>query len=249
MDIVVQPRDLGTGPGVLLPLARILAREPTARVIVSPSDHYVGRPLSFEQALRTLDLAADRAPDAITLIGVAPDRPAPDLGWLMPGEPMEEAGVRSLRSLHRFVEKPPESTAMLLLASGGLWNTLVLGSSLRSLWSLARRWLPAQTTCFEEYARQVGGANEGRVLQALYNDMLPADFSREVLQPGGCLAVLTALDCDWSDWGTPERVFRSLDGTPHLEALVDRIVARARIENAQSMRAASGLPGRMMASA
>src|SRR6267378_7364006 len=44
IDVVVQPRNLGTGPGLLLPLARVRARDHGARVAVFPADHYVSRP-------------------------------------------------------------------------------------------------------------------------------------------------------------------------------------------------------------
>src|SRR5712691_5007185 len=44
VEIVAQPRNLGTGPGLLLPLARVRAREPGARVAVFPSDHHVPSP-------------------------------------------------------------------------------------------------------------------------------------------------------------------------------------------------------------
>lgn len=38
--IVAQPANRGTGPGVMLPLAHVLALDPGARVIVTPSDHH-----------------------------------------------------------------------------------------------------------------------------------------------------------------------------------------------------------------
>src|SRR4051794_221467 len=40
VEVVSQPLDLGTGPGVLLPLSHVLARDPRATVAVFPSDHH-----------------------------------------------------------------------------------------------------------------------------------------------------------------------------------------------------------------
>lgn len=41
IEIVVQPRNLDTAPGMMLPLARILSIDWSARVIFLPSDHFV----------------------------------------------------------------------------------------------------------------------------------------------------------------------------------------------------------------
>src|SRR5689334_21349053 len=41
IEIVVQPSDRGTGPGVMLGLAHVLARDPEADVAVFPSDHHI----------------------------------------------------------------------------------------------------------------------------------------------------------------------------------------------------------------
>src|SRR5258705_10322204 len=59
IDVVIQPRNLDTGPGLLLPLARIRARDRSARVAVFPADHYVSRPKQLlEGVASALDAAA-----------------------------------------------------------------------------------------------------------------------------------------------------------------------------------------------
>ena len=40
-NLVVQSRNLGTEIGILLPAMRIAARDPQARILILPSDHYV----------------------------------------------------------------------------------------------------------------------------------------------------------------------------------------------------------------
>src|SRR5882672_3243328 len=41
VEIVAQPRNLDTGPGILLPLTHVLVRDPGASVVILPSDHDV----------------------------------------------------------------------------------------------------------------------------------------------------------------------------------------------------------------
>ena len=40
-NVIVQPRNRGTANGILLPLLHIMRRDPQARVVLLPSDHYV----------------------------------------------------------------------------------------------------------------------------------------------------------------------------------------------------------------
>lgn len=52
VTLVPQPAHRGTGPGILLPLTRVLAADPDAHVVVLPSDQLVRRS-SERLALRT----------------------------------------------------------------------------------------------------------------------------------------------------------------------------------------------------
>ncbi|HXU82139.1 MAG TPA: hypothetical protein VN914_12125, partial [Polyangia bacterium] len=132
--------------------------------------------------------------------------------------------------VQRFVEKPPEAMAMLLLGTGGLWNTMVLAGRARALWELARRYIPEQTRAFDAYLLQIGSANLRQSRELIYRHLLPADFSREVLQIARGLAVVPLIDSGWFDCGTPERLFAWLRSTPEMHEQLGRLevaVARA----------------------
>ncbi len=215
VHVLVQPENRGTGPGVLLPLAYVLARDPTARIVIAPSDHYVPNIVPFLSAVAQTAASVDRAP--VALLGVRADRPETEYGWIVPGGPI--AG--RLRRVERFIEKPAHAEAQHLQASGALWNTFVVVGSGRALWSLAARRLPGHAEAIKACvcARGVDCA----ALAAAYGSMTPSDFSRAVLEPAGDLAVAPVEGSGWTDWGTPERVLRSLDGRPELTRLMARI--------------------------
>src|SRR5262245_59785103 len=61
-NLIVQPANRGTAPGILLPLMAIRARDPEARFFVLPSDHFVRKEHVLETALRAA-LAGVDAPD------------------------------------------------------------------------------------------------------------------------------------------------------------------------------------------
>lgn len=237
VEIVTQPANLGTGVGVLLPLAHVLARDPRANVAVYPSDHHVRRTDPFCEAVTRGVRTAALAQSGVALLGAAAERAAVDLGWIVRGSRLGSQSDRAWQ-VHRFVEKPPEPLAMLLLGTGGLWNTMVIAGKARALWELAWRHLPEQTQAFDAYLRQVGHAGARQARELLYRNMLPADFSREVLQVARGLAVVPLIDSGWFDCGTPERLFEWLRATPELAGLLHRLegaVARAGARKAAAV--------------
>src|SRR5258705_9990421 len=117
IDVVVQPRNLGTGPGLLLPLARIRARDRDARVAVFPSDHYVSHPKPLLEGVASALGAAQRT--GLTLVGVQADRPETEYGWILPGDRASRS-TTAIQVVRRFVEKPDRDLAEELLRQGAL---------------------------------------------------------------------------------------------------------------------------------
>jgi mannose-1-phosphate guanylyltransferase len=241
VEIVTQPANLGTGVGILLPLAHVLARAPQANVAVYPSDHHVRRTEPFCDAVNRAVKIAGSSRSGIALLGAAAERPAVDLGWIVRGSRLGGQMDRAWE-VHRFVEKPPEPLAMLLLGTGGLWNTMVIAGKGRALWELCRRHIPAQSQVFDAYIKQVGHPNVRQARELLYRQMMPADFSREVLQVAAGLAVVPLIDSGWFDCGTPERLFEWLKTTPEMHGLLQRLeaaVARAGARKATAVAVAA----------
>jgi mannose-1-phosphate guanylyltransferase len=241
VEIVTQPLNLGTAVGILLPLAHVLARDPHADVAIYPSDHHIRRGEPFCEAVERGVHVAALCDSGVSLLGAAAERAAVDLGWIVRGNRL---GGQSERAWHvnRFVEKPPEPLAMLLLGTGGLWNTMVVAGQGRALWELARRHLPEQTRAFDAYLPQVGHATIRQSRELLYRHLLPADFSREILQVARGLAVVPLIDSGWFDCGTPERLFEWLRATPEMHGLLQRLeaaVARAGARKAASVAIAA----------
>lgn len=217
VDIVAQPSNRGTGPGILLPLARIMAFDPTAKVVILPSDHYVRDEVPFERSIRLANAASD---EQVALIGALPEHAETRYGWIVPGRTL--AGQRS-SVVQQFCEKPPAALAERLLRSGALWNTFIMAGSARHFWSLACTHLQAAVSLFELYQDAVNGPDEARVLREIYRLMPHSDFSREVLQKAHGLRAVPLDECGWSDWGTPQRVLDSLRHRDDFAALSRRL--------------------------
>lgn len=236
VELVVQPRNLETALGMLLPLARIIARTWDARVVYLPSDHYIDRPAPLTRALT--EAGEGVLGGRLALVGVEPTHPEVEYGWILRGA---KIGRTRAFEVSRFQEKPPFEIAEDLFRRGGLWNTFIQAGPLDAYWELARRCLPDHTTALERYAVAIGGQDERAALEDAYAKLAPASFSRDVLAYAGNLAVLPVSDTGWSDWGSPQRVFASLAGRPAHDRLVERIRGASVTDlAAQAAQAASG---------
>jgi mannose-1-phosphate guanylyltransferase len=202
-NILVQPVNRGTACGVLLPLAHIAARDPEARVVVAPSDHFVedepGYALSLRQAV---ELVTSR-PGLLIVLGIQPDHPSPDYGWILGAQPGED-GVQLVTS---FVEKPEPELARRLMVSGALWNSFNFTASVSGLMARLRHALPWLTECFELLASGQHQERRKTLLPRFYDRLPHVDFARRVLEHSqGRFHVLPVPPCGWADLGTPERV-------------------------------------------
>jgi mannose-1-phosphate guanylyltransferase len=220
VDVVAQPKNVGTGPGLLLPLARVVARDPDAIVAVVPSDHYVRDQDAFVESVRRAALVA-RDQDALVLVAAIPEGPETQYGWIVTGSDDIACG----REVTGFVEKPDVSVANELFRAGALWSTFIMVGPARRFLALAKEHLPDQSALFDTYRASLGTSREQRTLWSLYGTMDPADFSRDVLEKSKALRVVPLQPCGWSDWGTPDRVLASLRGTEDFEVLCKRLQA------------------------
>lgn len=209
IEIVAQPRNAGTGPGVLLPLLHVLARDPDADVALVPSDHDFRAPAKMRAAILRAKRAARGA--KMVLVGARAEWPASDLGWIVTKPGPRRAPISSIES---FVEKPSRDLAERLLARGALWNTMLAVARASSLWQLGREHLPAQAALLEQYATAIGTPRAVESLREVYQRLPHADFSRDLVAASDGLSV-TAMDgAGWSDCGTPERLAAALGQAP-----------------------------------
>jgi len=222
VEIVAQPRNVGTGPGVLLPLMHVLQRDPLADVALVPSDHDFRAPGRMLEALVRAQRAA-RQHQGMVLLGADAEHPASDLGWIVPKRVLPRAAVGMIAE---FVEKPAPTLAAHLFERGALWNTMLSVTPAAALWALARRQLPQQADRFARYADTLGTPVATQRLEEMYRDLPSADFSRDLVAGASGLWVTPMHGAGWSDCGTPERLEAAIAGPP-ASGVIKTGVARA----------------------
>src|SRR5690349_7472380 len=72
-NVLVQPRNLDTGPGVLLSMLEVARRDPDATVAMFPSDHHVRDAEAFRQTIEHMHRVIAARPRRIALLGARPE--------------------------------------------------------------------------------------------------------------------------------------------------------------------------------
>ena len=212
-NVLVQPHNRDTGPGVLFALLRLARRDPAAIVGVFPSDHYVGDDRAFIGHVSRAVREVTRLPDKIVVLGILPDRPDPGFGYIVPDRPLRtQLGKATMFHVATFHEKPGAEVAQALVAQGGLWNSFVMVFRISRMLELLQSVIP------HDFHRMWTLSKDPQTMPNLYRDMTPWNFSSHFLASvPQHLMVLRVDDVHWSDWGTRdsiERTLRMLTHTP-----------------------------------
>lgn len=209
--VLFQPVNRDTMAGVFLPLAYVRATDPTAVVVLFPSDHFINPEERFLTVVRHAAHVARRFPTRLVLLGVQPDRLELEYGWIERDQVIEESPDQPVHTVRSFLEKPDMAQADAALRKGALWNTLVLAASVDALWQAGRRCAPDIMMRFEVLTRAIGSSREGHVLSEIYQDMPSQNFSSELLERiPNQVAVMELTGVLWSDWGKPGRIAETL---------------------------------------
>ena len=201
-NVLVQPRNLDTGPGVLVSMLELARRDPDATVAMFPSDHYVRDSDAFRRSIERMRRVVAALPEKIALLGARPEHADTGYGYITPGRPLDP-GADSFAVL-AFHEKPAADFAMEIVRRGALWNSLVMVARVRRVLELFRALRPGDVAPLEDVPIHIAN------LTTVYDRLQPWNFSHGFLS---CvpehLVVTRADDLGWSDWGTPEAIERS----------------------------------------
>jgi mannose-1-phosphate guanylyltransferase len=204
--LIVQPENRGTAPAILYSLLSLAKTEPDALVAFLPSDHYFARDAIFLDGVAAAFRAIAQRPDLVVLLGIVPDRPEVEYGWIEPDESIAGLVDVSLFRVGAFWEKPALRTAQSLFERGCLWNSFITIGSVAALLHLLRSSMPELYRSFEAILPAVGTLAEIVTMRQLYSKLPSGDFSGQVLR--ACpkeLTVLPLADAGWVDVGSTDR--------------------------------------------
>jgi mannose-1-phosphate guanylyltransferase len=208
-NLIEQPRNIGTAPAILYSVLKIAAADPQAIVAFFPSDHYVSDNTKFMAHIRRAFEAAHVRSDLVILLGVKPESPEVEYGWIEPAQAVQGHG--QLQGVRRFWEKPSSGLAAVLQLRGCLWNSFVMIASAQALIDMIAGATPALYRAFTSVSSLFGTDDELGAIRKLYALFDETNFSDRVLaRVPERLAVLKVSGIKWSDLGEPKRVLASI---------------------------------------
>lgn len=239
--IVIQPENKDTGPGILLPLMHLHKRSPDAIVAVFPSDHFVLEEDLFMQHVERAFQIVESDGARVVLLGMEPNEPDPEYGYILCCGRIEDSDLDEDRTVEMFVEKPSADAAKMIMKKGALWNTLVLVARCETLLQAIKRATPDLHRAFEPIQDAIGTPDEQRVIERTYQKLRSINFSKGILEilsfkDRQNLRVLPVRGVTWKDWGTSDRLSKTLRqlGAP------DLVMPETVVEEERCLRVASG---------
>ncbi len=209
IELALEPEGRDTLAAVTLAACLASRRDPSATVLVMPSDHLIPDVDAFT---RTVEMAARLASDGrIVVLGIAPTGPSSAYGYIARGAALAAGG----HALERFVEKPDAARAADLIAQGCLWNAGMFCFRADAGLLEIERHAPQALQAVERAIRE--GREEPGILElgAAFLDAPKVSFDVAVMERTEHGAVLEA-DFAWSDIGDWKSVWeqspRDADG-------------------------------------
>ena len=209
-NLIMQPENAGTAPAILYSLLRLEQIDPAASVAFFPSDHYFSDNKAF---MAEVEYAIDAARSlrAIVLLGIEPESPDEEYGWIEPNPTLSVDEALTISPVRRFWEKPSRAMAAKLMNRGCLWNSFGMVGTVFSFLKMIRLATPELYMKFVSIRPELCTPGEESVVRNLYAGLSESNFSRDVLATRATdLAVVRVRSSKWSDLGSPFRVLSTL---------------------------------------
>ena len=189
--LVVEPAARNTAPAIGLAAVEVSREDPSATLVVLPSDHHIAQPEAFREALRTAVRVAQGG-DLVTL-GIPPTRPETGYGYLRRGAEREK-GVYAVEA---FVEKPDAATAGKYLRDPAYsWNAGIFVFRADALLEAIREHLPAVHEALARIARDPAALAEA------FPRVPSISIDYGVMEKAKRIALVDPGPIGWSDVGS-----------------------------------------------
>ena len=186
-----------TAPCIAYVSWKIKKEDPTAVVVVAPSDHLVQNEKDFRKYIQKgLDFVGSW--EAILTMGMQPARPDTGYGYIEQGEKAFD-GVYKLKS---FREKPDQKTAEVYLEQGGFtWNSGMFLWNIETIVEELRKFAPNIAHIMDEIEPSMFTECEQDVVNEKFPQCEKISIDYAVMEKTDKAFVMPA-EFGWSDVGT-----------------------------------------------
>jgi len=206
-NVIIQPSNKETTASILLPLMHILRRDPEARVVIFPSDHFIVREERFMDHVAAGEEFVEHHAKYLILLGTDSEDFLPDYGWIEMSMRIAEIRGCEIFRVKRFLEKPDARKAHSLQRDRTVCNTLVMIGYASAILRKFRLITPTVYQAFKEIDAALFSPNQEETIKKVYTGLPAVDFSKAILaHDTHGLAVLRVRNVYWNDWGNASRI-------------------------------------------
>lgn len=205
-NFLLEPMPRGTASVVGLAAVVLRKRDPQAVMAVVTADHFIQNVSGFLNILRAgMDVA--QTGNLVTL-GIEPSYPATGYGYIQRGVNLGIFQDHPAYSVIRFKEKPSESIAAQMLASGDhYWNSGMFIWRVERILEEFTRHMPELSSRLATIASAWNTHRQESVLKQVWPSLVPETIDYGIMEKAGRVAVLPAAGLGWSDVGSWESLF------------------------------------------
>ncbi|MGB2404916.1 MAG: mannose-1-phosphate guanylyltransferase [Flavobacteriaceae bacterium] len=217
-QIICEPVMRNTAPCLLYAALKIHHRNPQAKMIVLPSDHFIANTSIFRKnALDAFKRATVK--NELLTFGIPPQSAHTGYGYLR----VEEKDS-SFSPIVKFTEKPSEQNARSFLASGNyFWNSGIFVWSSQSILAAFELFQPEMLALFEEAIPFFGTQEEKTFLSEQYALAENISIDYAILEKAKNITMIKA-GFFWNDLGTWSALHEQL-----AENSTDNVMVNAKV--------------------
>ena len=197
-NILAEPCARNTAPCIAYACWKIMAKHPSANIVVTPSDALVTDVEEFRRVIKgALNFTAECR--RIVTLGIKPTRPDTGYGYIAALEALSESEICSVES---FREKPSLEVAKEYLAAGNYyWNAGIFVWNVDTIVDSLRRFTPNLATKMDEMAGAFYTVDEPSVVAEIFPTCEKISIDYAVMEKADYIYTFPA-DFGWSDVGT-----------------------------------------------
>lgn len=206
-QVLLEPARRNTAPCIAYAMNRILAENPDANVVVSPSDHLILKEDEFVQTVKC-GLEYTSTHDDILTLGIKPSRPETGYGYI---QVADITGGQNIMKVKTFTEKPNIEMARMFLESGDFfWNSGMFLWNVKTIIAAFDLYLNEMNRKFEKGKDCYGTDQEQAFIDSIYQSCTNISIDYAILEKANNVHVLAA-NFGWSDLGTWGSVYEHAD--------------------------------------
>jgi mannose-1-phosphate guanylyltransferase len=248
-NYLLEPMPRGTASVVGLAGIALQHRDPDAVMAVLTSDHFIGDERKFLQLLQVAEQVAQDG--YLVTLGIEPTSPSTAYGYIQQGALIGTYHELKVFDALRFKEKPDETQAVSLLATGDhAWNSGMFVWQVTQIMAEFALQMPQLSGLLNTISSFWDTPDRVKVLNQEWPKIEPETIDYGIMEGAGKVAVIPARGLNWNDVGswdslfdmlTPDQAGNIVIGGQHIgletsDSLVyqdvgDRLVVTIGIEN------------------